>query len=134
MTPDQLERHRSKIAVRAEAILDQFWRDDDTSDAQRALELEGWADVLETCSHSEIRKAWAEYQKTGPRTRAGRLYKPDAGALYRIIVKRRPPPPPSPFEAPPKRHGPRVPPEDVQEKLRSLGIKSMPKPGDGARS
>lgn len=50
----------------------------------RALELEGWLDVLESLSDAEIRMAWAEYQKTGPRSAAGKLLKPDAGALFRI--------------------------------------------------
>jgi len=54
------------------------------------LEIEGWMDVLENCSHSEIREAWRDYQKNGARTQSGKLYKPDAGALYRIIKERRP--------------------------------------------
>lgn len=90
MSPQQQQAHRTKIGVRAEAILSQFWREDKTPDAIRALEIEGWMDVLENCSHSEIRDAWCDYQKRGPRTQAGRLYKPDAGALYGIIEARRP--------------------------------------------
>lgn len=90
LSPQQQKDHRAKIGVRAEAILSQFWRDDDTPDAVRALEVEGWMDVLENCSHSEIREAWTAYQKTGPRTQAGKLYKPDAGALYQIILSKRP--------------------------------------------
>lgn len=70
----------------------QFWRDDATSDALRALEVEGWMDVLENCSHSEIRMAWATYQRVGPRTDRGRLCKPDAGALHRIVMAERPRP------------------------------------------
>ena len=92
LLPQQQKEHRAKIGVRAEAILRGFWRDESPSDAVRALELEGWMDVLENCSHSEIRKAWAEYQKTGPRTQSGKLYKPDAGALYLIIINSRPKP------------------------------------------
>lgn len=83
--------HRAKIGVRSQAILGNFWRDDEP-DAVRAIELEGWMDVLENCSHSEIRKAWATYQRTGPRTASGKLYKPDAGALYLLIAKSRPKP------------------------------------------
>jgi hypothetical protein len=75
-----------------QAILGQFWRDDSTPDAVQSLELEGWMDVLENCSHSEIRKGWATYQRTGPRTQSGKLYKPDAGALYQIILRSRPRP------------------------------------------
>lgn len=92
LTPAQKASHRTKIGLRAEAILGQFWRNDDTPDAVRALEIEGWMDVLENCSHTEIREAWAAYQKNGARTERGRLYKPDAGALYRIIIAARPKP------------------------------------------
>lgn len=92
MSPQQQQAHREKIGVRSQAILGQFWRDDATPDAVQALELEGWMDVLENCSHSEIRKAWANYQRTGPRTQSGKLYKPDAGALYQIIMRARPKP------------------------------------------
>jgi hypothetical protein len=92
LSPQQQEEHRVKIGVRAQAILGQFWRDDSTPDAVQALELEGWMDVLENCSHSEIRKAWSTYQRTGPRTQSGKLYKPDAGALYQIIARSRPKP------------------------------------------
>jgi hypothetical protein len=90
LSPQQQQAHRTKIGVRAEAILSQFWREDKTPDAIRALEIEGWMDVLENCSHSDIRDAWRDYQKRGPRTQSGRLYKPDAGALFRIIEERRP--------------------------------------------
>ena len=96
LSPQQQQAHRSKIGVRAEAILRQFWRDDETPDAIQAIEIEGWCDVLENCSHSEIRAAWAGYQKTGARTKNGKLYKPDAGALYIIILNARPKPKPVP--------------------------------------
>ena len=92
LSKPQQQAHREKIGVRAEAILCQFWRDDDTPDAVRALEIEGWCDVLENCTHSEIRRAWADYQKTGARTQNGKLCKPDAGALYKIIREARPRP------------------------------------------
>jgi len=92
LSPQQQEAHRVKIGVRAQAILGQFWRDDSTPEAVQAIEMEGWMDVLENCSHSEIRKAWATYQRTGPRTQSGKLYKPDAGALYQIIFRSRPKP------------------------------------------
>lgn len=90
LSPQEKQSHREKIGLRAQAILNQFWRDDDTPDAVQAMEIEGWMDVLENCSHSEIRMAWARYQKDGMRTERGRLYKPDAGALYRIILNSRP--------------------------------------------
>lgn len=92
LSPQQQKDHRAKIGVRASSILRQFWREDGLTQAEEALEVEGWMDVLENCSHSEIRAAWAAYQKTGPRTQAGKLYKPDAGALYQIILSNRPKP------------------------------------------
>ncbi len=49
-------------------------------------------DVLECCSHTEIRKAWSKYQRTGPRTATGKLYKPDAGAIWQIVIDGRPRP------------------------------------------
>ncbi len=54
------------------------------------MEIEGWQDVLEVLSEVEFRKAWAEYQRSGPRTKTGKLYKPDAGALYGIAMDARP--------------------------------------------
>lgn len=89
LSPEQQQDHRAKIGVRARAILGQFWRDDSTPDAVQLLELEGWMDVLQTCSHSEIRWAWAIYQQGGPRTGGGRLYKPDPGYLHRLVMARR---------------------------------------------
>jgi hypothetical protein len=91
LSPQQQQEHRAKIGVRARVILSQFWKED-TTDAEQAIEAEGWMDVLETCSHSEIRAAWADYQKHGPRTKTGRLVKPDAGALYRRVIDARPKP------------------------------------------
>lgn len=54
-------------------------------DAVQALEIEGWIHVLQECSHSEINSAWEIYQKGGPRSAKGRLYKPDAGFLWKMI-------------------------------------------------
>lgn len=51
--------------------------------------MEGWIDVLEPYEPEEIRRAWAEYQKSGPRSERGALYRPDAGAIARIIDRRR---------------------------------------------
>jgi hypothetical protein len=90
------KEHRAKIGVRVEAILSTFWRDE-TADVVRACEIQGWIDVLETCSHNEVRAAWSEYQRSGPRSGTGRLLKPDAGALWRIIVAARPKPRPVPM-------------------------------------
>ena len=111
LSPSEQLAHREKIGVRARATLRQFWIDAGTTDVDQALELEGWCDVLEDCSHSEIRKAWATYLKTGPRTNKDgplgkkKLYKPDAGILYLIIQAARPRPTvvptPEPERAPP---------------------------------
>lgn len=91
MSPQQQREHRAKVGVRAEAILSQFWRDDEP-DAVRAIVLEGWIDVLESASHDEIRMAWADYQRNGPRSSSGRLLRPDPGALWTLIRERRPKP------------------------------------------
>lgn len=136
LSPQQQEDHRAKIGVRAEVILKQFWRDDEISDAERALEIEAWMDVLQTCSHSEIRNAWAEYMRTGPRTQAGKLYKPDAGALYRIVMKARPRPAPvRTYEPEPEERAPRITPERMKEIMDEKGLgpayhrpKAFPKP------
>ncbi len=122
LSPQQQEAHRAKIGVRAQAILDQFWRDNETPDAVRAVEIEGWMDVLENCSHGEIRMAWATYQKEGPRSQAGRLSKPDAGALYRIIHRHRPTP--KPVQVPePVRDAPRVTKEQAAKILEEAGFR-----------
>ncbi len=93
LSPQQQKAHRAKIGVRAQAILGQFWQDAGTHDAVKAIEIEGWADVLENCSHSEIRDAWRDYQcDPANRTVRGRLAKPDAGALRSIILRKRPKP------------------------------------------
>ena len=92
MSPEQQQAHRAKIGVRSSAILGQFWVEQGRDEAIETLEIEGWQDVLENCKHSEIRQAWAEYQKMGPRTKSGKLCKPDAGALYQIILRKRPKP------------------------------------------
>ena len=92
LSPQQQQAHREKIGVRVQAILSQFWQDD-MPDAVKAIEVEGWMDVLQNCSHSEIREAWADYQRDSDnRSTRGRLAKPDAGALYRIILRKRPKP------------------------------------------
>ena len=113
--------HRAKIGVRVESILLNFWREDGVADIVRVCEIQGWVDVLETCSHSEVRAAWAEYQRSGPRNALGRLLKPDAGALWRIVMASRPKPKPAPItaqiaEAPRER----VSPERVREIMREV--------------
>jgi len=136
LTPEQQVSHRSKIGLRAEAILSQFWREDSTPEAVQALEIEGWMDVLENCSHIEIRQAWATYQKTGPRTANGRLYKPDAGAIYRLILDERPRPQ-IVRQAAPEPHREIISPQRKAEIMREVfGSDTMPAPrrfgGDAA--
>jgi hypothetical protein len=116
-----LEAQRIEIAIRAEVILSQFWRDDGSHDGMRAIELEGWVDVLEGCTAAEIRAAWTSYQRSGPRTASGRLAKPDAGALWRIVMASRPKPKPLPIrpqveEAPRERMSP----ERVRQIMREV--------------
>jgi len=90
-----------------QAILGQFWQDAETADAVKAIEIEGWVDVLENCNHSEIRAAWRDYQTDARnRTARNRLAKPDAGAILAIIMRKRPvpklvtPEPSTPVEPP----------------------------------
>lgn len=71
------------------AILNAFWVDDRTPDALRAIEIEGWLDVLEGFSEEEIRTAWANYQKNGPRTDRHVLKRPDPGALHDMAMRHR---------------------------------------------
>lgn len=93
LSPAEKESHRIKVGLRVEAILNQFWHDTETPETVKALEIEGWIDVLENCSHSEIRDAWRDYQlDPANRTARGRLAKPDAGALRAIAYAKRPKP------------------------------------------
>ena len=54
---------KAGIAIRVTAILSQFWTED-SPDELRAVELEGWIDVLGGVSADELRAAWADYQNT----------------------------------------------------------------------
>ncbi|WP_152615715.1 hypothetical protein [Leisingera sp. ANG-M1] len=83
-------------------------------------------DVLENCSHSEIRDAWRHYQ-TDPENRSarGRLGKPDAGAIRSFILRKRPKPQlvqPEPEE--PK--APRVTAERASDIMREVGFDPTP--------
>lgn len=71
-------------------MLGQFWQSEDTADEVRVIEMETWLDTIGHCSCDDFRSAWIAYQRSGPRTKAGRLYKPDAGAIYRLILELRP--------------------------------------------
>ena len=60
LSRQQQEDHRAKIGAKIESILLSFWREENIPDLVRAYELQGWVDVLEVCSHSEIRAAWTD--------------------------------------------------------------------------
>lgn len=76
---------RAELALRISAMLGTFWGPDDTADEIRAIELETWLDTLGDMTCDQFRDAWITYQRTGPRTAKGRLYKPDAGAIWRLV-------------------------------------------------
>lgn len=140
LSEQQQREHRVKIGVRVRAILAGFWQHADTPDVQQAMEVEGWIDVLEQCSHSEIRFAWRDYQTDlKNRTERGRLVKPDAGALFRIILSKRAVKP-KPQQPTPESHQiteEKASPERKQQILDEAGfdpyrgfgtVKSFPKP------
>lgn len=81
----QSQSERAELALRITAMLGTFWGADDTADEIRAIELETWLDTLGEMTCDEFRAAWIEYQRSGPRTAKGRLYKPDAGAIWRLV-------------------------------------------------
>jgi hypothetical protein len=90
LSPQQQEERRGRIGVRAQAILSQFWQKD-TDPVVRVMELESWMDILEPFSEDEIRKAWNAYMcDKANRNSAGRLLRPDPGALRNIILNQRP--------------------------------------------
>lgn len=82
-------RHAAKVAIFSKAVLARFWSDADEPQEYRDVEIDTWLDVIGKLGHDEIRAAWADYQKTGPRTRDGKLYRPDPGAIYHLVMKRR---------------------------------------------
>jgi hypothetical protein len=77
------------MATRIEAILSTFWRDTDTPDAVRALELENWLNVLSDTTGDELDAVWSDHQRNSQRTTRGSLYKPDAGLFYRKVQELR---------------------------------------------
>ena len=133
---------KAAIAIRVSAILSQFWTED-SPDELRAVELEGWLDVLDGVSTDELRAAWAEYQRNGPRSESRRLARPDAGAIYLIVTRARRdqrisnPPPRVQLPAPPPE--PRMSPERMAEIMQAVGYhgngiiepKRFPRMGDG---
>ena len=130
LSPQQQKAHREKIGVRVQAILSQFWQED-MPDAVKAIEVEGWMDVLQNCSHSEIREAWADYQRDGDnRSARGRLVKPDAGALYRIILRKRPKP--KLVEKPEEPREPPCSPEAAAKIMQEVGLRPKKFGGDQA--
>lgn len=89
LRPEAQLDHRARLALRVMAILGEFWTDDSTPDAVRAIQIEGWLDVVQELSEAELRQAWANYQRTGPRTERHKLQKPDAGALRDMAMRAR---------------------------------------------
>ena len=84
-----IHNHRLRIGLRAQAYLRTFWFNDETPDAEQAIQIEGWIDTLAPCTEDEIRDAWADYQRNGPRTARSVLIRPDPGAIWLIISKER---------------------------------------------
>ncbi len=82
------ERQTVEIGIHVETILLQFWRED-TNAAIRAMEITHWIDALDGCTADEVATAWRDYQRSGPRSAAGRLARPDAGVLYRNVMAAR---------------------------------------------
>ncbi|MCB1355988.1 MAG: hypothetical protein KDK53_05645 [Maritimibacter sp.] len=89
LTPEEKVRHEAKVAIFSKAILARFWSDENEPDEYRDIEMETWLDVIGKLGQDEIRAAWSDYQKTGPRTRDGKLYRPDPGAIYLRVMKLR---------------------------------------------
>ena len=135
------EKDRARKAVRTHVILSGFWRDAGDPEEGSSMELSDWMDALVGVSADELRTAWAEYQRSGPRSSSGRLARPDPGALYRIAIKARAtaaiinPPPRVQIGAPPP--APRMSKERMAEIMAETGYKDMPAPkafpevGDG---
>ena len=112
LPPEAQREHRSRLGIRVMAILNSFWVSDRTPDAVQAIEIEGWLDVLEGLTEDEVRTAWSNYQKNGPRNDRHVLKRPDPGALHDMAMRHReflarqvkraaPPPPPPPPEPSP---------------------------------
>jgi len=82
-------RELTELAARVRVTLRTFYRDSSTTDADEALELESWLDVLSSVAVWEFKDAWAEYQRSGPRSERGALHKPDAGAIRALVMGKR---------------------------------------------
>lgn len=92
LSPQQQQEHRVKIGLRAQAILSQFWTEDEP-DAVKAMVLENWMDLLQNLTGAEIKAAWQSYQlDRGNRTASGALRRPDPARLAQIALAKRPKP------------------------------------------
>lgn len=90
--PEQARRdHRKKIGIRVRAFLDNFYVESRDA-AVMAVDVDLWANALQIFTHAEIMDAFGKYFDTGPRSRAGRLIKPDPGAIKALIYAARPKP------------------------------------------
>ncbi len=71
------------------AILKRFWRDSNETDFEQSFEVSTWLKVLQSCTEEEVKWAWVDYQTKGPRSQAGALYRPDPGAIKKLVIQRR---------------------------------------------
>lgn len=116
--------HRERIGVRAKAILRPFWKEDEVEPVLQAIDLEAWMDVLQDCSHTEIRDAWSDYIKDQKnRTKFGNLKRPDPGKLYHSIMAKRPRPKVK-VDAEPER-GPRVTKEQADKIMNDFNMPNV---------
>lgn len=86
LSEEQQTAHREKIATLAEAILSNFWADDGTSLEVKTLQRREWIEQLKHYKLAEIEDAWITYQRTGPRSKNGRLLRPLSGDILNIIT------------------------------------------------
>lgn len=89
LSDEEQVTHTAAVVVFAKAILSRFWRDDAEPQEFRDVELDTWVDVVGRLGVEEIKAAWVDYQTTGPRTKDGKLYRPDPGAIYLRVMKKR---------------------------------------------
>jgi len=96
------------LATMVAAILSNFWTDQDPK--VHATNIASWCRTLSGMTAQEVNRAWGEYQKQGPRDQAGRLARPVAEDLRKLVDRERAwrhrihrealPPPPEPARDP----------------------------------
>lgn len=107
--------HRAKVGVRVRAFLDNFYVESRDA-AVMAVDVDLWATALQQFSHSEIMAGFGAYFNDGPRTKSGKLTKPDPGAIKALIFKARPKPKPRPVVEDPPRPAPS--PEELERSAK----------------